>query len=96
MCYYLLKKPREIIKLVEIEKIETKIDTLYIENQILLTNIKNTKETLNHVEKQYETEYNCITNESTDADVVFFREYLKEQEGRGLFNLDYTNTAKTN
>jgi len=94
MCYFLLKKPR--VEIVTVDNIQYEIDTIYVENQTLLNEVNEGKINLNHVEKQFEKDYNCIVNESYDSDIVFFREYIEQQSKRGLFDLDYSKTIKAN
>lgn len=51
-------------------------DTLYIKKDSIKILIKETKNNLNNIDSVYKENYIHITNQSTDADIEFFSNYL--------------------
>ncbi len=61
---------------VNTDSIKTKIDSTKTQRDTLIKDIDNSKETIKEIEKSYEKDSIVITKQSTDSDIVFFREYL--------------------
>lgn len=98
-CYYLYNKfPKgtnsESIN--KVQRIEVKVDTMYVRIDSLLTHVKESESVVKRVESEYKSNYIRIITESTTEDYEFFTKYLESQRNRGLFNFNYSDSAKAN